>query len=234
MYKKSIYGAAALALVFSGSVIAAAQPDPLSMISYQPSVQGWVTTKTANVTVAVAATLNGNDVASRKNAIMQHLQGLMPKVQWHVSQFSQVQDPSGLTRLSLRAQARLPQSDTSNLAQKLSKLSRSGEKYTLQGMAFAPSLKEVNAAKMELRQQLYQQVLGEISTLNKTYNRQYYPAKIQFISVSPRPMPAMYMKAAVADNATHSAGSVPTVASRLTITANVQLAAKADGKSTAA
>lgn len=228
--KKVIICAAMTAFSFSTPLIAESAPL-LATVNYQTSVQGWVKTKTARVTVSVAASLKSEDVASRKQAIMKRLSSLYPKVQWNITSFNMSKDQTGLIGLRLSAQSRLAEGDTSSLQQKIAKLSRSGEQYKVASMAFIPTVAEMNAAKMQLRDQLYQQVVKEIAMLNKTYNKQYYPAQIQFMSAQPRPMPALYMKAAnTASSPTQ--GSTPRLASRLTLTANVQLSAKVGNGST--
>ncbi|MDF1759831.1 MAG: hypothetical protein P1U40_04790 [Coxiellaceae bacterium] len=233
MLKKIIFCAGAMALGLSSSAIAGKPAPLLSTVSFQSSVQGWIKTDTAKVIVAVAAGSKSSNVSSQRQAIMQRLAGLYPKVQWRITSMSFSKDQSGLVNLRLYATARLPEKDTSTLNQKLTKLNRSGEQYKVQSMAFVPTLQEMNTAKMQLRDQLYQQVNKEVAALNKTYNKQYYPANIQFISAQPRPMPMMYMKAASASNeATHAAGSSPQLANQITLTANVKLAAKADNATT--
>ncbi len=233
MLKKIIFCAGVIALGLSGSAIAGKPTPLLSTVSFQSSVQGWIKTDTAKVIVAVAAGSKSSNVSSQRKAIMQRLAGLYPKVQWRITSMSFSKDQSGLVNLRLYATARLPEKDTASLDQKLTKLNRSGEQYKVQSMAFVPTLQEMNAAKMQLRDQLYQQVNKEVTALNKTYNKQYYPANIQFISAQPRPMPMMYMKAAGASNeVTHAAGASPQLANQLTLTANVKLVAKADNATT--
>ncbi|MDF1795872.1 MAG: hypothetical protein P1U63_04960 [Coxiellaceae bacterium] len=232
MLKKTLFCVSAIALGLSSSAMAGKPAPLLSTVSFQSSVQGWVKTDTAKVTVAVAAGSKSSNVSSQRQAILKRLAGLYPKVQWRITSISFSKDQSGLVNLRLYATTRLAEKDTATLDQKLSKLNRSGEQYKVQSMSFVPTLQEMNTAKTQLRDQLYQQVVNEIASLNKTYNKQYYPANIQFMSAQPRPMPAMYMKTAATSNHAASTGLSPQLANQLTLTANVKLSAKADNATT--
>lgn len=198
----------------------------ISKITYQPSVEGWVTTDSVDVNVAINAALNDANVADKKQSILNKLQGVAKGAVWHLAAFNQSQDSSGLTRLTILANARLPQTATTNLAGQLKKISKSGEQYSVAGMAFTPSQSEINAEKAKLRDQLYQQIVAEIKTLNTTYHQQYYPLEVTFNDNPARPMPVMLYKAAATNMVSGSSTATPNLASRLVLSANVTLAAK--------
>lgn len=223
-------------IVFPTLLVAAGNAPLLATMQYQPQVQGWVQTHSADVTVAVNASVSQAQVASRKQQVVARLQSLIAKKQWHITRFTQTKDSSGLTKLSLIAVARLPQRETTTLTQKLNKLNRSGEQYRIASMSFSPSLQEVQRAKQKLRQRLYDNVQREVVMLNKTYKLHYYPSQINFSSTDFRPAPVVSY-AAMANVATsrlaansdsQSAAVAPAVASRLTLKANVTLAARAN------
>lgn len=223
--KRLIY-TAALATMLPIVANAADNGQILSKITYQPSVEGWVATDSVDVNVAINAALNNANVADKKESILNKLKGVAKDAVWHLASFKQSQDSSGLTRLTILANARLPQSATTNLTGQLKKISQSGEQYSVAGMAFTPSNQEINAEKTKLRDQLYQKIVSEIKTLNKTYHQRYFPMEVTFNDNSVRPMPVMLYKAVTNNGVSRASALTPSVASRLMLTANVTLAAE--------
>lgn len=222
MWSKRCFCAAVLSVVSAAGFATDDNVQKMSKVSYQLSVQGWVATQTADATVAVNATLKNSGVAERKQAILKQLKSLIPNTMWHLVSFNQSQDPSGLLRLSMRANARIAQSATNNLTKQLKSISRSGEQYKLTRLVFSPSEKEVMQEQMKLRRQLYRRVVTEMNTLKAVYHQSYYPLQIDFSTNAPRPMPVMLYKAA--STATNQSSSTATVANKLTVNANVVLA----------
>ena len=121
--------------------------------------------------------------------VVNKLKQLSDKGEWHVVSFNRQLDQSGLERVQISAQARLPQSELSGLRDKAKKISKPGETYTIDNVLFKPSDEEIQQANTSLRADLYHQAKNEIDALNIIYpNQKYYLYSIDFLS-SPSPMP---------------------------------------------
>ncbi|NEU34931.1 hypothetical protein GN156_30190, partial [bacterium LRH843] len=83
-------------------------------------------------------------------------------------------DQSGLEKLYMQVNARLPQRDLLNLRNKLKTMSHAGLQFKIETIDFQPSLVEVEQARQQLRQQVYQQVSKELKQLNADYPNQRY------------------------------------------------------------
>jgi hypothetical protein len=176
----------------------------LNKVTLQLQAQQWVTTKTALVYVGVNSAVADQGIGNVQADVLNKLKQLSDKDEWHVVSFNRQLDQSGLERVQISAQARLPQSELSGLRDKAKKISKPGETYTIDNVLFTPSDDEVQQANTSLRNNLYQQAKAEIETLNKTYSDQkYYLYSIDFGGnpiVSPAPMQenAMYMEKSMA------------------------------------
>lgn len=157
------------------SSLAVAYPAamPLDKVVVQLSAKQWVKTETALVTVSINATLNNADLIKARSDIMNNLSKIA-NGEWHLTQFDRSQDSSGLEKLNVLAQARIPQASLSNLYQAAKDVSKPGAAYTIGDIAFKPSLEEVQQATGVLRERLYKQVNDELTRLNAVYTTQHY------------------------------------------------------------
>lgn len=196
----------------------------LNDVIYQTSVEQWVTTKTAEVVVNVNATLNEDQLAQAHVDILNKLNKLAA-ADWHVTQFNRSPNESGLEQLLVQAQTRLPETALSDLREKAKKLSKPGETFTIQSITFVPTLAEIEAVRSQLRSQVYTQVQGELTQLNKMYpNQKYVVHQINFNEndVGPQPMARAQVMMAVAAESKDNALPV-TVANKIIMMANVDL-----------
>lgn len=189
-----------LGLLFSLSVWAGVDLGPLlNKVTLQLQAQQWVTTKTALVYVAVNAAVADQGIGNVQADVLSKLKQLSDKGEWHVVSFNRSLDQSGLERVQISAQARLPQGDLSGLRDMAKKISKPGETYTIDNVMFTPSDEEIQQANLSLRNDLYQQAKTEIDALNKMYpDQKYYLYSIDFVSTPASPVPmaanAMYME----------------------------------------
>jgi hypothetical protein len=193
----------------------------LNKVQYQLSNEAWVTTKTAEVIISVNATLNENGLGKAHNDILNKLNEIA-KSDWHITQFNRSPNESGLEQLQVLAQTRLSETSLSDLREQAKKVSKPGETYKIENIAFEPTLSETEAVRGQLRNQVYQQIQNELSQLNKIYPNQHYIIHdINFMeNVSPQPRPRVMMLAATENSPT----SAPVeVANKMTVTANVVL-----------
>lgn len=206
------------------------QVEPLlNRVALQLTAEQWVSTKSALVTIGINAGVSDSDLGKMQAHVMDKLNQLVSKVDWHIVTFDRSMDQSGLERVQVSAQARVPESAMGGLRDKTKSLSKPGETLTLDDVQFVPSEEEVRSANTALRNLVYQQAKAEIDQLNKLYpDQKYYLHSIDFIGqLMPMPvaMPMamrseMLMKAA-GNNA--SSTSSMAVGDKLKISATVVL-----------
>lgn len=162
----------------------------LNNVSLRLNAEQWVTTKTALVTIGINVSVSDNDLGKAQNHIMDKLNQLAGKADWHILTFDRSQDQSGLEKVQASAQARLPDNELAGIREKAKAISKPGETFTLDNVQFVPTEDEIRNANTVLRNNIYQQAKTELDQLNKLYpDQKYYIHQINFISdVVPGPM----------------------------------------------
>lgn len=205
----------------------------LNKITYQATVERWATTDTAKVTVAMDAALDKVGLASANSHVIESLNKIAPNAGWHVTQFSRMQDKSGLEMLHVEAEARLAQNMLSDLRDKAKAISKPGETYTVGDVDFTPTLVEMEKTHADARAAIYDQVKQEIARLNQLYpDQHYFLHQLDFMQ-QVMPMNAkMEVMAMGAANGAHPAPAAPSIPvnSKITETAQAVIAARAPGK----
>ncbi|MFC3907819.1 hypothetical protein ACFORL_01820 [Legionella dresdenensis] len=186
-------GMLAFSLLGVAAVSAEAGNRPvLDKVVFQVSAKQWVTTQTALLTVNVNAALTDSDLVKTRAAIM----GKLAKIaagEWHITQFERSQDSSGLEKLFVEAQLRVPQANLTNVYQSAKDVSKPGATYTIASIEFKPGLEDVEQIKNQLREKLYRQVNDEIARLNKVYTTQQYSVnRLYIIDGQPQGQPKNY------------------------------------------
>jgi len=190
---KKIAGMLALSLL---SPFANAHQMPLDEVVFQVSAKEWVSTQSALLTVNVNATLSNADLVKARSDIMDRL-NKVANGEWHLTQFSRSQDSSGLEKLFVEAQARVPQASLTDIYQNAKDVSKPGATYTVTGVEFKPSLQEVQQIKTQLRERLYKQVNDEMASLNKIYTTQNYTVnRLVIVDADSPPPPEAYERKA--------------------------------------
>ncbi len=144
----------------------------LNRIILQLQAQQWVQTKTAKVIVAINATLNKTQLAQAHQHIMQKLQQIDNKAQWHITNYQRSQGQSGLEQVNVTAQARIAEATLPGLRGKAKQASKPGFTLKIQSIEFTPSMADIAKVRKALRMKLYQQAKAEIAELNKIYPQQ--------------------------------------------------------------
>lgn len=213
-------------MFFSTPVLADISYEPLlNTVSLQLSAEQWVTTKTALVSIGVNASLTGSALEKTQSQVLSKLSQISNKGEWHIISFTRSLDQSGLERVQISAQARLPSSDLSGLRDKAKAISVPGETYTLDNVEFTPSEDELREANTSLRSNIYNQAKDEIANLNKVYSDQkFYLHNINFGGIVPMPMAenTMYMRGMAAAPAA-SAKNIA-VGNKLNMSASIVIA----------
>lgn len=197
----------AIAVLFALSASAAfadtlppAEHHPLNKIEFALATEAWVTTDTAQVIVGVDANLDQAGMDKIQEQVLASLQEIVKSDQWRVSQFMRTQDQSGLEKVHMEAQARLPSNQINNLRTKAEGLSKPGIKYSIVDVQYTPSLADQEALQEKLRQNIYIRVKAELDLINKTYPEQNYRVHtIEFGQDGATPQPIF--RSAKAENA---------------------------------
>jgi hypothetical protein len=209
------------------SVLADNIPDPLNQVQLTLSAETWAKTSTARVTVTVEAVMNQSALGNMHKGIEQKLIKISNAAPWHITTFDRQKDKSDLERVTVIAEARLPESALVDARKHAEDLSKAGEKYTISSIEFVPSLADMEAAKQSVRDQIYAQAKTELAKLNALYPEQhYFLFLVNFNPENPMPMvPRQNMRMAVAMEKADAAPSI-TVSDLVQITAQVLFAAK--------
>lgn len=232
----TILAAATLVLApVSGAVAQMGPPPVLDEVALSLSAEAWVTTETAEVTIGVDAVLTDGDIAGLRGEVLATLASLTePEADWRITRFDRSLDSSGLERLRVTAQARLPDTALDGLADAVDAASRAGLRYAIQGIAFTPSLAEREAARANLRATLYADVAAELERLNTAFpDRAYRVGRIDFSGPGmPVPAPMMLRAEALTVAADSGRRATPVaVADRMQMTISVVFSAFADADS---
>lgn len=208
-----------------------APPPVVDEVMLSLSAESWVTTQTAEVTIGVDAVLTDGDIAGLRTEVLSTLAGLTgTDADWRITRFDRSMDSSGLERLRVAAQARLPDTALDGLAEALDDRSRAGLQYTLSGVAFSPSLAEREAARADLRATLYADIAAELVRLNAAFpDRTYRVGRIDFTGgFMPAPPPMMRAEAMTLASDAAGRGAPVAVADRMRMTVGVVFSAFAD------
>ncbi|MES2218469.1 MAG: hypothetical protein V4501_08650 [Pseudomonadota bacterium] len=202
----------------------------LNRVTLLLSAEQYVPTKSALVSVGVNAGVSDSALQTIQDEILKKLSDVSNKGDWHIISFNRTLDQSGLEKVQIEAQARLPASALPNLRDKAKSMSKPGETYTLDNVEFTPSADELRDANTALRGQVYQQAKDEMERLNKVYSDQkFYVHSVDFLNnviAVPRPM-AMNMMAMKNANL-QEGGNNLAVGDKLILNATVVLASSPD------
>ncbi|CDZ78769.1 hypothetical protein BN59_03083 [Legionella massiliensis] len=216
-------------LALSPWVNASDWPYQLTMdkVVFQISAKQWVTTQSALLTVNINATLTNADLVKARADIMANLNKISVG-EWQLTQFDRSQDSSGLDKLFVAAQARIPQTSLPDIYKSAKDITKPGATYEINGVEFKPSLEEVQQVKMQLRERLYEQINDELGRLNKVYNNQNYSVNQVYFFEGDQVVPmakAREMNAMAFNAVATPAPAAPlTVSNELVMSAMVELA----------
>lgn len=186
--------ALALSVFLWTAPVFADAPKPDDTVTFDLYAEGWVTTKTADVTLAVEAAVTGAQTESALRTAMADAAAHIAKADWRMTGFNRTQDPSGLEHWSAVFEARLPEADLAGLRDKAKKMSKPGLQIEVASIAFTPTLDETETTASQLRADAYKKINAQLATLNAALpGRAYRIAQIDFsrlstASAAPRPM----------------------------------------------
>lgn len=200
--------------------------DPLlNTVVLQLNAEQWVTSKTAVLTVGVNASVSDMGLEKIQSEVITKLNQISNKGTWHIVSFNRSLDQSGLERVQISAESRLTSSDLVGVREKAKALSKPGETFTIDNVAFTPSDAELRDANTQVRNNIYQQINNEIINLNKLYpDQKFYLHTVSFLGdVAPMPQGSVAMYMQKSTGTINGSGALP-VGDKLKITATVTLA----------
>ncbi len=202
-------------------------PKPtLDKIGFQVSARQWVKTQSALIQININATLSNSNLVKARGEIMSDLKKIA-QGDWHLVSFNRSQDSSGLEKLSVDASARVDQSQLTNIYKNAKSVSKPGLNYEVGSIEFKPSLEEIQKAKEQLRERLYQMVNEELARINKQYNSQAYSVFRVFFTEGDEVVPQKAYKSREMMNTMVMQGAAPqamTVSNELTMSAIAEVA----------
>lgn len=197
----------------------------LNKILFQISAEKWASTQTAKVTVNINATLTDKQLGSIHNTVMDGLNQIIPKTDWHITQFNRNKNDSGLEQLSIMAEARVAGDVLANVQNNAKSISKPGITYTINAIDFSPSLAEIQKIEASLRAQIYVEIKEELSKLDKEYpSENFFLHNIQFNTDAIIPQPQLQATMFIASKAAAKNNDM-TVSNKVILHANVVLAA---------
>lgn len=213
--------------VFTIGITTAAPPKPiLNNINLQLTTTKWATTKTAKVTVAINYAGKTLNLTTLQTNIMRNLNKIASTLNWHITALKRSQDNTGLERIAALAEARLPQNTLTAIYNRAKNLSSPGANYKIATITFTPSIKELQQTTMELRQQIYNLAWNELKTINQIYPKQhFFIHQINFKPILQPQAANTIMLARMATAKTSAANGTMQISKKITLNANVTLAA---------
>lgn len=198
----------------------------LNQVTFKLNAEQWVATKTALVSIGVNASVSASALASIQNDMVTKLNKLAPG-EWHIVSFDRSLDQSGLEKIQMLAQARLPVNTLPNLRDQSKAMSRPGETFVLADIQFTPSEEELRAANAALRTNIYQQIKEELVRVSKVYPEQkFYMHEINFVNDIEPPRPVAMTTAFMQRNKDQS--DTLSVSDKVTLSATVVLAVSSE------
>ncbi len=153
----------------------------LNTIHVNLSGEKWVQSSTAKVVVSVDAVLDKSGLEQTHQKLTTKLKQISGAAEWHITLFSRSQDPSGLEKVNVQAEARLPESELSGLREHAEKVSKPGEKFEIQDVFFEPTLEDMERTRDALRSELYDKAKKELERINTiSPERKYFLHRVVF------------------------------------------------------
>ena len=122
--RRSLVPLALASLLFTAVPVVSAQTLPvqpvIDTVSFNVSVEDWVKTETALVTLVVDIAGNGNGGTVRSD-VLKAVAGVADKAEWRIVAMNPQSDSAGLERWQAQLQARLPEGQLSALGDRAKK-----------------------------------------------------------------------------------------------------------------
>lgn len=137
---------------------------PMDNISLSFTVEDWINSNTAEVTMTVNASTEGQDGLDLRTEIKEALESLVD-TEWRFIDINRSTGRSGLEEWHVTAQARVEEKDLNNLPSRAKDLGRKGLQYRVGNVDFTPTKTQFEDLYRHLRSKINELIKTELSTL---------------------------------------------------------------------
>lgn len=138
---------------------------PMDNINLSFTVEDWINSNTAEVTMTVNASTEGQDGLDLRTEIKEALETLVD-TEWRFIDINRSTGRSGLEEWNVIAQARVEEKDLNNLPSRAKELGRKGLQYRVGNVDFTPTKEQFEGLYRDLRSKINGLISEELSTLN--------------------------------------------------------------------
>lgn len=138
---------------------------PMDNVHLNFTVEDWLSSNSAEVTVNINASTNGETGNDLKEEVRKALTDLV-KVDWRFVSVSRTVSRSGMEEWLITAQARVNENSMSNINARAKKLGRQGLQYRVGLVDYTPTKEQFEELFTGLREKIYGMVSNEIIRLN--------------------------------------------------------------------
>lgn len=188
-------------------------------------VEQWVETATARVVVEAVLVVAAGERGNARSELAAAVRGVVaehpPERVWRWTDISFSRDPSGLDRVTGRAEIRAPADGVGEAWERAKRVSRPGLSVRVLAVEWAPSLAEREAALAQAREAIYRAARQELAGLQAALGGNWRIGRIDLLE--PRPTAVVHAQALSAERAGEAASSDLPRAQRLLVEASVTL-----------
>jgi len=153
---------------------------PMDNINLTFTVEEWLNSETAEVTIDVDASLDV-DGHALKQKVRDALKQINDSVTWRFSRVNRSRDRAGRETWRIGAQARIIDDELDNLSGRCRELSEPGLQFRVGNVCYSPKAETVENLNRELRSKINKLITAELSKLNtELKGRQWRVSSIQF------------------------------------------------------
>lgn len=153
---------------------------PMDIINLSFTVEEWLDTETAEVTIDVDASLD-SDGRELKQKVRNALAELNDSVNWRFSRVSRSRDRSGRETWQIGAQARMSDNALDDLSGKCRKLGEPGLQFRVGYVDYSPTAEAVEILNRSLRERINELIQNELARLRvELPDREWRVGNVQY------------------------------------------------------
>ncbi len=138
---------------------------PMDTLNLSFTVEDWLDSETAELTIDIDASVEGSDALELRTDIKNSLKELID-TEWRFVRVNRHTDRTGREAWQVAAQARVDESEISNLGGRTKKLGRVGLQYRVGRVDYSPTQNQVEELNRNLRTKVNQLISDELSVLD--------------------------------------------------------------------
>lgn len=153
---------------------------PMDIINLNFTVEEWLDSETAEVTIDVDASLDA-DGRELKQKVKDSLTALNDSVTWRFSRVNRSRDRAGRETWQIGAQARMTDSALDDLAGKCRKLGEPGLQFRIGNVDYSPTAEAVETLNRSLREKINALIENELTRLKTELpDREWRVGNVQY------------------------------------------------------